>query len=112
MKRERSMSMMIYIVIIYIAFFVFVGVIYVISTTFLTEMADAGAKMASSGTQASFLSSFNLDEYTRLFKHACLIQGLSSGLMAGAMGEGKVLAGLKHSIVMMTIAYVIFTLFI
>jgi flagellar protein FlaJ len=112
MKRERSMSMMIYIVIIYIAFFVFVGVIYVISTTFLTEMASAGAKMASSGTQASFLSSFNLDEYTRLFKHACLIQGLSSGLMAGAMGEGKVLAGLKHSIVMMTIAYVIFTLFI
>ncbi|MEL4304829.1 type II secretion system F family protein [Methanococcoides sp. LMO-2] len=113
MKRERSMNMMIYIVIIYIAFFVFVGVIYVISTTFLAEMANAGEKMAEAGTQAGgFLGNFDLDAYTRLFMHASLLQGLSSGLMAGAMGEGNVLSGLKHSIVMITIGYLIFTLFV
>ncbi|WP_445475879.1 type II secretion system F family protein [Methanococcoides methylutens] len=112
MRRERSMNMMIYIVIIYIAFFVFVGVIYVISTTFLAEMANAGAKMAESGTQGGFLGNFDLDAYTRLFMHASLLQGLSSGLMAGAMGEGNVLSGLKHSIIMITIGYLIFTLFV
>ncbi|UGV41226.1 type II secretion system F family protein [Methanococcoides orientis] len=113
MKRERSMNMMIYIVIIYIAFFVFVGVIYVISTTFLAEMANAGEKMAEAGTQAGgFLGNFDLDAYTRLFMHASLLQGLSSGLMAGAMGEGNVLSGLKHSIVMITVGYLIFTLFV
>ncbi|WP_244603641.1 type II secretion system F family protein [Methanococcoides sp. AM1] len=113
MKRERSMNMMIYIVIIYIAFFVFVGVIYVISTTFLAEMANAGEKMAESGTQAGgFLGNFDLEAYTRLFMHASLLQGLSSGLMAGAMGEGNVLSGLKHSIIMITVGYLIFTLFV
>ncbi|SET09560.1 flagellar protein FlaJ [Methanococcoides vulcani] len=113
MKHERSMNMMIYIVIIYIAFFVFVGVIYVISTTFLTEMAIAGEKMAEAGTQGGgFLGNFDLEAYTRLFLHASLLQGLSSGLMAGAMGEGNVLSGLKHSIVMITVGYLIFTLFV
>ncbi|MCD4703516.1 MAG: type II secretion system F family protein [Methanosarcinaceae archaeon] len=112
MKRERTVNMMIYIVIIYISFLVFVGVIYVISTTFLSEMAAAGEKMAASGGQGGFLSSFDLDSYIQLFKHASIIQGLSSGLMAGAMGEGNVMAGLKHSLIMVTIGYMIFTLFI
>lgn len=112
MRRERTMSMMIYIVIIYISFLVFVGVIYVISTTFLTEMAAAGKQMAASGGQGGFLGNFDLDAYTQLFKHAAIIQGLSSGLMAGAMGEGNIMAGLKHSTIMIVIGYVIFTLFI
>ncbi|WP_342305152.1 type II secretion system F family protein [Methanolobus sp. ZRKC5] len=113
MKRERTMSMMIYIVIIYISFMVFVGVIYVISTTFLTEMAEAGQQMAASGSEAGgFLGNFDLEYYTRLFKHASILQGLSSGLMAGAMGEGSVLSGLKHSTIMIAIGYTIFTLFI
>ncbi|MCD4822566.1 MAG: type II secretion system F family protein [Methanococcoides sp.] len=112
MKRERAMGMMIYIVIIYISFMVFVGVIYVISTTFLAEMAAAGEKMAESGGAGGFLSSFNLDAYISLFMHASLIQGLSSGLMAGTMGEGSVMSGLKHSIIMMGIGYLIFTVFV
>ncbi|MBW6470585.1 MAG: type II secretion system F family protein [Methanosarcinaceae archaeon] len=112
MKGERSMTMMIYIVIIYMSFLVFVCVIFVISTTFLAEMAAAGERMAASGGQGGFLGSFNLEAYTQLFKHAAIIQGVSSGLMAGAMGEGSVMAGLKHSIIMMTIGYVIFTMFI
>ncbi|WP_091934282.1 type II secretion system F family protein [Methanolobus profundi] len=113
MKRERAMSMMIYIVIIYISFMVFVGVIFVISTTFLSEMAEAGQQMAASGSSAGgFLGNFDLEAYTRLFKHAAIIQGLSSGLMAGAMGEGSVMSGLKHSTIMIAIGYTIFTLFI
>jgi flagellar protein FlaJ len=112
MKRERTMNMMIYIVIIYISFLVFVGVIYVISTTFLTEMAEAGKQMAESGGQGGFLGNFDLEAYTRLFKHAAIIQGLSSGLMAGAMGEGNIISGLKHSTIMILIGYIIFTMFI
>lgn len=114
MKSERGMTMMIYIVIIYMSFFVFVIVIFVISTTFLAEMAAAGERMAASGSQGGggFLGSFDLEAYTQLFKHAAIIQGVSSGLMAGAMGEGSVMAGLKHSIIMMTIGYIIFTMFV
>jgi len=38
LKRERGMNMMIYIVIIYISFLVFVGVIYVIRNSFLSQI--------------------------------------------------------------------------
>jgi flagellar protein FlaJ len=37
---------------------------------------------------------------------------MSSGLMAGAMGEGNVMSGLKHSVIMVAIGYAIFTLFV
>jgi len=112
LKRERGMNMMIYIVIIYMSFLVFVGVIYVITDSFLTQMAEAGKEMEASGAAGGggFLSAFDLDAYKRMFFHASLIQGFCSGLIAGVMGEGSVLSGLKHSIIMLTIAFLIFKL--
>jgi flagellar protein FlaJ len=112
LKRERGMNMMIYIVIIYMSFLVFVGVIYVITDSFLTQMAEAGKEMEASGAAGGggFLGAFDLDAYKRMFFHASLIQGFCSGLIAGVMGEGSVLSGLKHSIIMLTIAFLIFKL--
>ena len=112
LKRERVMNMMIYIIIIYISFLVFVGVIYVISATFLTQMAEAGEQMAESGGDAGFLGAFDLNAYKRLFFHASLLQGLCSGLIAGVMGEGSVLSGLKHSIIMVTVSLLVFKLMV
>jgi flagellar protein FlaJ len=114
LKNERKVSMFIYIIIIYISFLVFIGIIYVISTTFLNEMVKAGEKITSSGSGAVPLSlnREKMDVYNRLFFHGALIQGLTSGLIAGVMGEGSVLSGLKHSVIMMTIAYLLFTLFV
>ncbi len=112
LKRERVMNMMIYIIIIYISFLVFVGVIYVITDTFLTQMAEAGEQMVESGGNAGFLGAFDLDAYKRMFFHASLIQGLCSGLIAGVMGEGSVLSGLKHSIIMVTVSLLVFKLLV
>lgn len=114
LKNERKTNMFIYVVIIYISFMVFVGIIYIISTTFLTEMVKAGEKMSSGGSGAVplSLSRAKLDMYNRIFFHGALIQGISSGLIAGVMGEGNALSGLKHSVIMMTIGYLLFTLFV
>lgn len=114
LKNERKISMLIYIIIIYISFLVFVGIIYIISTTFLEEMVKAGEKMSASGRGSVplSLSRESLDLYNRMFYHAALIQGFSSGLIAGVMGEGSVLSGLKHSVIMLTIGYLLFTLFV
>lgn len=114
LKTERKTNMFIYVVIIYISFMVFVGIIYIISTTFLTEMVKAGEKMATGGSGAVPLSlnREKLNMYNRIFFHGALIQGLSSGLIAGVMGEGNALSGLKHSVIMMTIGYLLFTLFV
>jgi flagellar protein FlaJ len=114
LKNERRVSMFIYIIIIYISFLVFIGIIYVISSTFLEEMVKAGEKTVASGSRAVPLSlnRATLAGYNRLFFHGALIQGFCSGLIAGVMGEGSVLSGLKHSVIMVTIAYLLFHLFV
>jgi flagellar protein FlaJ len=55
---------------------------------------------------------FNTGAYTLLFFHASLIQGFCSGLVAGKMGSGSISAGVKHSVIMVLVAYVVFTQFI
>ncbi len=114
LKAERRINMFIYVVIIYISFLVFVGIIYIISTTFLEEMVKAGEKVSGTGSGAVplSLSREKLDTYNRIFFHGALIQGFASGLIAGVMGEGSVLSGLKHSVIMMTVGYLMFTLFV
>jgi flagellar protein FlaJ len=41
-----------------------------------------------------------------------MLQGFFSGLVAGQMGEGRLMSGLKYSAIMLFIAWVTFRFFI
>ncbi|WOF15785.1 type II secretion system F family protein [Methanoplanus sp. FWC-SCC4] len=113
---ERRNNMMIYVVIVLVSFLVFLFVIAIMTGTFLATMADAGAAVAASGSDAAasgaFGSAIDMDLYRRIFSHAAMIQGFFSGLVAGQMGEGRAIGGLKYSLIMLTIAWVSFRFFI
>ena len=47
-----------------------------------------------------------------LMFHSALIQAFTSGLVAGKMGQGSAYLGLKYSVSMMIITYVVFTMFV
>jgi flagellar protein FlaJ len=116
-RRERSDGMLIYVVIILMSFAVFLYCVYTLSSSFIPVMATAGnsntASSAVSSMQgATFIQSFNPADYNRLFFHAALIQGLFAGILAGVMGEGKWMSGLKYSIIMVILAYAMFALFV
>ena len=111
LKNERKNNMLIYMVIVLVSFFVFLFVIAILESTFLTTMASAGAKVAGTGAKG-FMSKVNIEFYKRLFSHAAMIQGFFSGLVAGQMGEGDVVSGLKYSAIMLIIAWVTFRFFI
>ncbi len=117
-RKERSDGMLIYVVIIFISYCVFIYCVYTLSSTFIPVMATAGGHnaAATSGSAslqgATFIQSFNPDDYKRLFFHAAIIQGLFAGILAGVMGEGRWMSGLKYAIVMMIISYLMFALFI
>ncbi len=112
LKQERQNNMLIYVIIVLISFFVFVFVIFVLVTTFLSTMASAGAAAEAAGSSAQFVKGLNVDFYSRIFSHAAMIQGFFSGLVAGQMGEGDAVAGLKYSVIMLTIAWVMFRFFV
>jgi flagellar protein FlaJ len=104
--------MLIYMVIVLVSFAVFLFVIAILVSTFLTTMATAGAAAQASGASGQFIGSIDVPSYKRLFSHAGMIQGFFSGLMAGQMGEGRAIAGLKYSALMLIIAWVTFRFFI
>ncbi|MBU4454415.1 MAG: hypothetical protein KJ929_04955 [Euryarchaeota archaeon] len=96
------------------SFIIFIGIIYVISSTFLEQMVKAGERVTTSGSRAIAMSLTRegLADYNRIFFHGALIQGVCSGLISGVMGEGSVLSGLKHSVIMVTLGYLLFKLFV
>lgn len=108
LKRERIAEMFIYTAIVYLSFFVFIFVVAVMTTQFLPVLADVSVSgMPQTGALAG-IGSIPIVTFARLLYHACLVQALFSGLIAGQMGESSVSAGVKHSCVLMLIALVAF----
>jgi flagellar protein FlaJ len=111
LKQERSNNMIIYVVIVLVAFAVFLFVIAILVSSFLTTMAVAGATATASGA-TGFGGIIDMFLYKRLFSHAAMLQGFFSGLVAGQMGEGRFVAGLKYSAIMLLVAWITFRFFI
>ena len=108
LEKERRGNMAVYVVISYIAFFVFIFVILMLSTRFVPVMFEASQAVAGSSAGGSFIGSFDPDNFIRVLYHASVIQGFMSGLVAGQLGESRISAGLKHSFILTFIAWVSF----
>lgn len=111
LQQERANNMLIYVIIVLVAFAVFLFVIAILVSSFLTTMATAGATASATGARG-FGGNIDIFIYKRLFSHAAMMQGFFSGLVAGQMGEGRFVAGLKYSAIMLIIAWVTFRFFI
>ncbi len=111
LQTERSNNMLIYVIIVLVSFAVFLFVIAILVSSFLSTMAVAGAAAAASGAHG-FMGKIDIFVYKRLFSHAAMLQGFFSGLVAGQMGEGRFIAGLKYSAIMLLIAWITFRFFI
>ncbi|VVB91215.1 Type II secretion system (T2SS), protein F [uncultured archaeon] len=109
MEEDRSRSIKMYVLILYIAFFVFLYVSWSLVTGFFPQLPEGqiGEVTEIAGEGISF-SGFDKQLYIRLFFHAAVLEGFFSGLVAGQLGEGSAKLGLKHGLVMISIAYLMF----
>ncbi|WP_336036816.1 type II secretion system F family protein [Halobacterium yunchengense] len=121
LERDRRSELLTYLVVIYIAFFVFLAIVVALDVIFVPNIptVDAGAVASGPGAdpvstgpfeRASQLTQAQKDSYSLLFFHTSLVQAVCSGLVAGQMGEGTVKAGAKHATVMLAVAYATFLL--
>ena len=108
LKKQKFTVLFSYLIIVYMSFAVFLLVLYVFATMFLPKIPDVSS---TAGLGMLMISSQKL-EYTLLFMHASVIQGFFSGIIVGQMMGESVYDGLKHSVIMMTVAYLFFTLFV
>jgi flagellar protein FlaJ len=93
-----------HIIVVYVSFFVFMMVLFMITKYFLPVIPS------SSSSIGSMSISIDLEEYTLLFMHASLIQGFFSGMIGGQMVGNDISDGIFHSIIMVTVAYILFTM--
>jgi len=115
LQRERRQEMVTYMLVIYISFFVFIGIVFALSTSFIPAIESADLGGGSGGLPSgvstgvfSGLGTVDTAAYTLLFYHAAVMQATFSGLIAGQLGEGSIADGAKHVVVLLTMTVVAF----
>ena len=121
LRRERRQVMLTYLIVIYISFLVFLGIIAALSVSFIPaieaagvpgtgeSLPDAGAGVPGGpGGITDGIGDIDVDAYEQLFFHAASIQAVCSGLVAGQLGEGSVRDGVKHVVVLLALTLVAF----
>ncbi len=114
LERKRSSETKPYLMVCYISYFVFLTVILIMSYIFLPTMKEA-AEVATGEALPSGLGQFAVSDedlalYNMLFFHALVVQGFFAGIVTGKIGEGKAVAGLKHSVFFIVVAVIAYTL--
>lgn len=130
LKKERGQEMMMYTVVVLISYGVYLFVIAMLDSAFLSEIAKLGAENASDaqgpggqgpgaggaggggggmGGGLGQLGDLPIEKFRMVFYHSTIIQALGSGLLAGQLGKNEVLAGLKYSILLMLVSTAVFT---
>jgi len=115
--RERYAQMRPYAAVVYIAFGVFLFTDVLLIRSFFTQIVELQAKvMATSGAGGGGVfagaGSVDVGFLKKVLYHAVIIQALFGGLIAGKMSEGRIGAGLKHTLLLLVIAFVTFLLFV
>lgn len=106
LQRERNKQLTPYIIVIYASFGVYLFVVYILFSTFFAQVAS----LQHSG--APFGSNINPSVYYIWFFHLSIIESVFGGLVAGKISTGSAVAGTKHMLFLLVIAFVTFTGFI
>lgn len=105
-EQQRQLSMSEYMATVYTIFFIFLGVLVALNKI-LAPLASipavSGFGIVTAGGSYVFSASFKI-----LFFHLTMIQGFLNGLLAGEIGSGSLIAGLKHSLIFMAVGFVVF----
>ncbi len=104
LRAERKLYLHSQMITGYIVFFVFLAVMIGLEKFLVPSLSGASMGLGES-TSATFSEDFN-----DIFQNLILIQGLFAGLSTGKMAEGSIIAGLKHSVTMMFIGFIVFTI--
>jgi len=114
--RERYTQMRPYAAVVYIAFGVFLFTDVMLVRAFFTQIVQLQSQVLTTigGTSNVFggLGSVDVPLLKKILFHAVIVQAIIGGLVAGKMSEARLGAGLKHVVILMAMAFVIFAIFV
>lgn len=110
LESERRSKFNQQLLVMYAIYFIFLVIIIALNKILLPMFAlsanqDVGGMAISMGT---------LDPtfYRTIFLHMILMQAVFAGLIAGQVGEGSIIAGIKHSAIMLAVGSLAFLFFL
>jgi len=110
LEAERKSKFSQQLLIMYAIYIIFI-VIIVALNKILLPMFTLSANQDVSGVAFS-MGSLDPSFYRTIFLHMILIQAVFAGLIAGQVGEGSIIAGIKHSGIMLVIGSLAFIFFL
>jgi flagellar protein FlaJ len=106
-ENERRSQLQTYVAIVYIAFFIFIFIDYILLQTFFAKIEALKESLSDAGG-LFIMQELSFESIKTIMFHMSIMQGLFGGLIAGKMGEGALGAGLKHSLILIIIAFLMF----
>lgn len=109
-REERDAQMRPYILVVYLGSFVFLSISWVILVQFLAPLVVASADpfVAQAGILQNVL---DINYYKSILLWAAVMEALLGGLVAGKISEGRISAGLIHSVLLLGITVAFFNAF-
>ncbi len=113
LEKKRTSEAFPYVMICYISFFVFVGVILILISKYIPLLEETAAKTGEvPGVAGIGVTQKMVETYKMIFYHVLVMQGIFNGLVAGKVGEGYLVAGFKHALVFVGVATLVYMLYI
>jgi flagellar protein FlaJ len=117
LKKERRSAIYNLVVQGYIIFFIFIVIMLVMEFKILPMAVDFGGVTPGDASEFADLgffgggggAGFTPEELSQPFLYLLLAQGFFTGLVIGKLAEGRVKQGLKHSFIMMIVAFLVTT---
>tara|TARA_Y100000310_G_C20686703_1_gene819466 strand:+ start:3026 stop:3886 length:861 start_codon:yes stop_codon:yes gene_type:complete len=115
LQKERKASISSLVVQGYIIFFIFIGIAVIMQFKILPLTSEIGSLDLSGGTDLNSLinnegittKATDVAAIGRSFLYLLLFQGFFAGLTIGKLAEGRIKAGIKHSFILMSIAFLV-----
>jgi flagellar protein FlaJ len=101
-KEERTASVHSQIITSYLIYFVFIFILVILQTFLIPALSEMPEGGVGSSSSPEFISA-------GAFLNFILVQGFFAGLVTGKMAEGSVVAGFKHSILLIATGYTLFS---
>jgi hypothetical protein len=107
LERKRNTSS--YMMIVYVSFFVYLGIVGVMAALFIPAITGSTKEISGGGSIGGVsVSSINVPLMVFLFFCSAVVQGIGNGIVGGLMSEGKIVSGLRHAFIMVLVGWLVF----
>lgn len=108
-NKERASSVHAQIVTSYLIFFIFIFILVVLQVFLIPALIPATGGVPGISGLGAAAAPVPTEVFSASFVNFIVIQGFFAGLVTGKMAENSVLAGIKHSILLIAIGYTLFS---